>query len=44
MVVLLKAMLKLTKQHRVEKAAGKVSASPAGPGGVLTSFANGIQV
>lgn len=41
---LLKAMLRLTKQHRVEKSEGKISASPAGPGGVLTSFANGIQV
>lgn len=39
---LLKAMLVLMKQHRKEKKNGQVSASPAGPGGVLTSFATGI--
>lgn len=41
---LLKAMLKLSKQHAKAKKTGKVTSSPAGPGGVLTSFNNGIQV
>lgn len=41
---LLKAMLKLTKQHAKAKKSGKVTSSPAGPGGVLTSFHDGIQV
>ncbi|WP_029916078.1 protoporphyrinogen oxidase [Pelobacter seleniigenes] len=40
---LLKAMLKLAKQKRAEQKAGKVVASAAGPGGVLTSFNGGIQ-
>lgn len=40
---LLKAMLRLTRQHNRDKKAGKVVASPSGPGGVLTSFSGGIQ-
>jgi len=40
---LLKAMLKLAKQKRAERKAGKAVASAAGPGGVLTSFVEGIQ-
>jgi len=40
---LLKAMLKLAKQKKAEQKAGKVVASAAGPGGVLTSFQQGIQ-
>ena len=40
---LLKAMLKLAKKKRAEQKAGKVVASAAGPGGVLTSFNGGIQ-
>lgn len=39
---LLKAMLVLIKKHHQEKKNGQVSASPAGPGGVLTSFDSGI--
>ncbi|MCM2359687.1 MAG: protoporphyrinogen oxidase [Geobacteraceae bacterium] len=37
------AMIKLAKQKKKEIAAGKAVASAAGPGGVLTSFRNGIQ-
>jgi protoporphyrinogen/coproporphyrinogen III oxidase len=40
---LLKAMLKLAGKKRAERKAGKVVASAAGPGGVLTSFQSGIQ-
>ncbi len=40
---LLKAMVKLSKKKQAEKKAGKVVASAAGPGGVLTSFNRGIQ-
>jgi len=40
---LLKAMLRLAKQKRAERKAGKAVASAAGPGGVLTSFAGGLQ-
>jgi len=41
---LLKAMIKLAKQKKAERKAGKQVASAAGPGGVLTSFVDGIQV
>jgi oxygen-dependent protoporphyrinogen oxidase len=40
---LIKAMIKLAKKKRAEQKAGKVVASAAGPGGVLTSFQQGIQ-
>jgi oxygen-dependent protoporphyrinogen oxidase len=40
---LIRAMLKLAKQKRAEVKAGKQVASAAGPGGVLTSFLDGIQ-
>jgi len=40
---LIKAMLKLAKQKKAERKAGKAVASAAGPGGVLTSFQDGIQ-
>ena len=40
---LLRAMVKLAKRKRAEQKAGKVVASAAGPGGVLTSFLQGIQ-
>ncbi len=40
---LLKAMVKMAKKKRQERKAGKVVASAAGPGGVLTSFTGGIQ-
>ena len=40
---LLKAMIKLGRQKRAERKAGKQVASAAGPGGTLTSFAEGIQ-
>ncbi len=40
---LIKAMVKLAKKKRAEQKAGKVVASAAGPGGVLTSFERGIQ-
>ena len=40
---LLRAMIKLAKQKKAERRAGKEVASAAGPGGVLTSFADGIQ-
>jgi oxygen-dependent protoporphyrinogen oxidase len=41
---LLRAMLKLAKKKKAERKAGKEVASAAGPGGVLTSFVEGIQV
>jgi oxygen-dependent protoporphyrinogen oxidase len=40
---LLRAMLKLAKQKKAQRKAGKDVASAAGPGGVLTSFVDGIQ-
>jgi len=40
---LIKAMIKLAKQKKAERKAGKTVASAAGPGGVLTSFTDGIQ-
>lgn len=40
---LLLAMIKLAKKKRAEQKAGKVVASAAGPGGILTSFQQGIQ-
>ncbi|MEA3465966.1 MAG: protoporphyrinogen oxidase [Thermodesulfobacteriota bacterium] len=40
---LLKAMIKMARQKRRERKAGKQVASAAGPGGILTSFAGGIQ-
>ena len=40
---LLKAMLKMARQKKRERKAGKQVASAAGPGGVLTSFNDGIQ-
>ncbi|RMF42931.1 MAG: protoporphyrinogen oxidase [Deltaproteobacteria bacterium] len=40
---LLKAMIKLARKKRRERKAGKQVASAAGPGGILTSFAGGIQ-
>ncbi|MDX9709704.1 MAG: protoporphyrinogen oxidase [Trichloromonas sp.] len=40
---LLKAMVKMARKKREERKAGKVVASAAGPGGVLTSFTGGIQ-
>lgn len=40
---LIRAMLKLAKKKKAEVKEGKVVASAAGPGGVLTSFNEGIQ-
>ena len=40
---LIKAMIFLAKKKKREQAAGKVVASAAGPGGVLTSFKEGIE-
>lgn len=40
---LIKAMIRLAKKKKAEIAAGKAVASAAGPGGVLTSFREGIQ-
>ncbi len=40
---LIKAMIKLAKKKKREIAEGKVVSSAAGPGGILTSFRNGIQ-
>jgi len=40
---LIRAMIKLAKQKKAERKAGKAVASAAGPGGVLTSFQGGIQ-
>ncbi len=40
---LIKAMVKLAKKKHADKKAGKVVSSAAGPGGVLTSFNQGIQ-
>ncbi|MHB8708729.1 MAG: protoporphyrinogen oxidase [Desulfuromonadales bacterium] len=40
---LLRAMLKLARKKKAERKAGKEVSSAAGPGGVLTSFVDGIQ-
>ncbi|MFO7577262.1 MAG: protoporphyrinogen oxidase [Pelovirga sp.] len=40
---LLRAMIRLARKKRADIKAGKAVASAAGPGGVLTSFTNGIQ-
>lgn len=40
---LIKAMIRLAKKKKKDIAEGKVVASAAGPGGVLTSFRGGIQ-
>lgn len=40
---LIVAMMKLAKKKKAEAAAGKAVAGAAGPGGVLTSFRDGIQ-
>ncbi len=40
---LFKAMFKLARKKRKERAEGKVVSSAAGPGGTLTSFREGIQ-
>lgn len=40
---LIRAMVKLAKQKKRERAEGKAVATAAGPGGVLTSFRQGIQ-
>jgi oxygen-dependent protoporphyrinogen oxidase len=40
---LIKAMIRLAKKKKQDIAEGKVVASAAGPGGVLTSFRSGIQ-
>jgi len=40
---LVRAMVKLARQKKAERKAGKAVASAAGPGGVLTSFIGGIQ-
>jgi oxygen-dependent protoporphyrinogen oxidase len=40
---LIKAMIMLAKKKKKDMAAGKVVSSAAGPGGVLTSFREGIQ-
>lgn len=40
---LIRAMVKLARQKKAERKAGKAVASAAGPGGILTSFIGGIQ-
>ncbi len=40
---LIKAMIKLARKKKQEIAEGKVVSSAAGPGGILTSFRDGIQ-
>ena len=40
---LIRAMIMLAKQKKRDQAAGKVVSSAAGPGGILTSFREGIQ-
>ena len=40
---LIRAMIMLAKKKKQDSAAGKVVSSAAGPGGVLTSFREGIQ-
>jgi oxygen-dependent protoporphyrinogen oxidase len=40
---LIRAMIMLAKKKKLDQAAGKVVSSAAGPGGILTSFREGIQ-
>ncbi|HOP40313.1 MAG TPA: protoporphyrinogen oxidase, partial [Geobacteraceae bacterium] len=40
---LIMAMIRLARKKRRERAQGKVVSSPSGPGGILTSFREGIQ-
>ncbi|RQW82339.1 MAG: protoporphyrinogen oxidase [Geobacter sp.] len=40
---LVKAMLLLARKKRRERAEGKVVSSPSGPGGILTSFREGLE-
>jgi len=40
---LIRALLLLARQKRLERRAGKAVAGAGGPGGILTSFAGGIQ-
>jgi oxygen-dependent protoporphyrinogen oxidase len=40
---LIRAMIRLAKKKKQDQAAGKVVSSAAGPGGILTSFREGIQ-
>jgi oxygen-dependent protoporphyrinogen oxidase len=40
---LIRAMIMLSKKKKQDEAAGKVVSSAAGPGGILTSFREGIQ-
>lgn len=40
---LIRALLRLARKKRAERRAGKAVAGAAGPGGILTSFAGGIQ-
>lgn len=40
---LIRALLLLARQKRIERRDGKAVAGAAGPGGILTSFAGGIQ-
>jgi len=40
---LIRAMIMLARKKKRDQAAGKVVSSPAGPGGILTSFREGIQ-
>jgi oxygen-dependent protoporphyrinogen oxidase len=40
---LIRAMIMLSKKKKQDQAAGKVVSSAAGPGGILTSFREGIQ-
>lgn len=40
---LIRAMIMLARKKKAERAAGKAVSSAAGPGGVLTSFREGIQ-
>lgn len=40
---LIMAMLRLARKKRKERAQGKAVSGPSGPGGILTSFNNGIQ-
>ncbi len=40
---LIRAMIMLAKKKKQDQAAGKVVSSAAGPGGILTSFREGIQ-
>jgi oxygen-dependent protoporphyrinogen oxidase len=40
---LIRAMIRLAQKKKAERKAGKIVSSAAGPGGVLTSFLQGIQ-